>query len=433
MHSPVLMPHRRLKQLQRLSTGQILSLDANSPPGRGGEGYIYAVQGNGTLAAKVYHDATEARIRKVAVMRCNPPADPMAAQDHISIAWPIDLTCNTNHPGQPVGFLMPRVQGMDPLFKFYTPGTRRQQFPLLNYTYLHRTARNLTAAVSALHARGYVIGDVNASNVLVADTALVTLVDTDSFQVSDPENGIVYRCPVGTPEYTPPELQGADLACMDRVQAHDLFGLAVLIFQLLMEGTRPFDGVFQKSGEAPPIQGRIMAGHFVYGRQKNVPYRPRPVAPPFEILHPALRRLFIRCFEKGHKSLRARPDAQTWQEALGEAEQALISCAKNPQHRYGDHLSACPWCERTALLRGRDPFPSGRIVQRTPTRSLGVPAHKPPAFPQPTAQRPLSRLPKWAALGLFGLLCLMLVTRGFWWPSVEEPQPQEQGLSLIHI
>ena len=43
----------------------------------------------------------------------------------------------------------------------------------------------------------------NESNILVTDTALVTLVDTDSFQVREPHNGGVYRCPVGKPEFTP--------------------------------------------------------------------------------------------------------------------------------------------------------------------------------------------------------------------------------------
>ena len=39
---------------------------------------------------------------------------------------------------------------------------------------------------SGSHVRGYVVGDVNESNILVTPTALVTLgMDTDSFQVPD--------------------------------------------------------------------------------------------------------------------------------------------------------------------------------------------------------------------------------------------------------
>src|SRR5438093_919042 len=84
----------------------------------------------------------------------------------------------------------------------------------------------------ALPAKGYGIGDLNERNLLVTTQALVTLVDTDSFQVKAAER--VFRCRVGSAEYTPPELQGARFADIDRGPQHDAFGLGVLIFQLLM-------------------------------------------------------------------------------------------------------------------------------------------------------------------------------------------------------
>lgn len=59
-----------------------------------------------------------------------------------------------------------------------------------------------------------------------------------------------------------------------------------------------------------------------------------------------------------------RPNAQTWQAALKEAENALVTCSVNNQHRYGNHLNICPWCERTVRLGGRDPFPSWQAVQK---------------------------------------------------------------------
>jgi DNA-binding helix-hairpin-helix protein with protein kinase domain len=60
------------------------------------------------------------------------------------------------------------------------------------------------------------VSDVNQSNFLVNDQALATLVDTDSFQVRDPDGSKVYRCPVGTPDYTPPEMQGVAFAGVNR-------------------------------------------------------------------------------------------------------------------------------------------------------------------------------------------------------------------------
>jgi serine/threonine protein kinase len=348
-------------KLQRFSDGKTIVLGAEL--GSGGEGKIYEVNGEPSLVAKVYHQGKNTNEEKLKVMFANPPQDPTSSQNHVSISWTVDLLRTTNNQ-QIVGFLMGKATNMRPIHSFYTPKNRRQQLSGFNYLYLHRTARNLAAAIGALHARDYVIGDVNESNILVAETALITLVDTDSFQVRDPQNGNVHRCPVGKLEFTPPELQGKNFRDIDRNLEHDLFGLGVLIFQLLMEGTHPFEGIFQGAGEPPPKEIRISAGHFPYSQ--NVPYRPKPLAPSFNTVSPTLQKLFLQCFEDGYQDPKARPDAQTWRNALKEAENDLIICSTSNNHLYGNHLNACPWCERTVKLKGRDPFPEHQQIPLPP-------------------------------------------------------------------
>jgi len=343
-------------QVKRLSQPENLHLTVCL--GRGGEACIYAVPENEHLVAKIYHKPNATHVNKLQVMLAHPPEDPTASLGHISIAWPKELLKAVDGSDHIIGFLMPRIQGMLPIMDLYNPGIRRQNCPLFNYQYLLRTARNLAAAFAALHASHYCIGDVNESNILVSNTALVTLLDTDSFQVSDPQQNIVYRCVVGKPEFTPPELQNKTFSEHDRQTHHDLFGLAVLIFQLLMEGTHPFSGIFQGSTEPPPYETRIIAGHFTYSQNRQVPYKPSPIAPPWEILPVSLQNLFLRCFEVGHVQPHLRPNAQNWLAAIAEAEASLITCSENPQHFYNDHLQKCPWCERSLRLGGRDPFPS---------------------------------------------------------------------------
>ncbi|MBD2665793.1 TPR repeat-containing protein [Richelia sinica FACHB-800] len=349
-----------MQVLRCLAQPELLNLSASL--GRGGEACIYALATDENLVAKIYHQPTNTHIQKLLAMLANPPENPTANLGHISIAWPQELLKAADGSDSVIGFLMPRIRGMRPIMDFYHPATRRQHCPLFSYKYLLRTARNLATAFAALHASQYYIGDVNESNILVSDTALITLVDTDSFQVFDPENDVVYRCPVGKPEFTPPELQNRVFAEYDRQSHHDLFGLAVLIFQLLMEGTHPFAGIFQGKTEPPPYEARISAGHFTYSRKHPVPYLPAPSAPPWEILHPSLQDLFIQCFEDGHDNPKFRPSAQTWFAALVEAEENLVTCGVNSQHRYGNHLDTCPWCERTVRLGGRDPFPSRQAI-----------------------------------------------------------------------
>lgn len=374
-----------MQVLRCLPKPEIINLSVSL--GRGGEACIYAVPSCGDLVAKVYHKPTVTHAHKLQAMLANPPENPTASLGHISIAWPQDLLRATDQSNEIIGFLMPHIRGMRPIIDFYNPRTRREHCPLFNYQYLLRTARNLAAAFAALHSSGYCVGDVNESNILVSDTALVTLVDTDSFQVYDPDQNIVYRCSVGKPEFTPPELQNKTFAQHDRKITHDSFGLAVLIFQLLMEGTHPFSGIFQGIPEPPPYEARIAAGHFTYSQKHQVPYRPTPIAPAWEVLHPKLQELFLRCFEDGHHDPDLRPSAQTWLSVLAEAEDSLITCTTNPQHRYNNHLDSCPWCERTLRLGGRDPFPSPRAVEnREHLRPRVVPKRR-------YAQRPRSPQP----------------------------------------
>jgi len=351
-------------QLRTKLKGETVSLDTNTILGTGGEAKVFAVYQKPNLVAKIYHKPTKKRAKKLDIMLANPPGDPMASQGHISIAWPVDLLETTDPTPKTIGFLMLNVSGMSSILNFYNPQIRRKKCPLFNYKYLHRSARNLAAAVRAIHNRGYVIGDINESNILVSDSSLVTVVDTDSFQVTDPNTGDIHRCPVGKPEYTPPELQGVTFAHADRLPQHDLFGLGVLIFQLLMEGFHPFTGVYKGTGDPPPIEDRIASGHFPYRKRWHRPYEPSPLSPDIDILHPDLKYLFMQCFETGHKKPKRRPDAQTWIDALTKSEEALVECDQNQQHLYGKHLRHCPWCERTQRLKGRDPFPSSQTIHK---------------------------------------------------------------------
>jgi DNA-binding helix-hairpin-helix protein with protein kinase domain len=290
-----------------------------------------------------------------------PPVDPMAMEGHVSIAWPQDRLLATENGQACVGYVMPRVHKARPIFEFYNPKARLQLCPLFHYGYLLRTAHNLAAAVRAIHERGYVIGDLNESNVLVTNTALVTIVDTDSFQVT--ASGRVHRCPVGKPEYTPPELQKTRFAEHDRLPEHDAFGLAVLIFQLLMQGVHPFSGRYTGVGEPAKLERRIRDGHWPYTTKRTHAYSPNPHAPPFFVLPPSVQELMRACFEDGSQHPKARPSAVAWQEGLRIAEEGLKHCPNNSQHVYHKSLNLCPWCE-IAKRQKRELFPSPQEVQR---------------------------------------------------------------------
>jgi DNA-binding helix-hairpin-helix protein with protein kinase domain len=205
--------------------------------------------------------------------------------------------------------------------------------------------------------------------------------------------------------------------------AHDAFALAVLIFRLLMEGFHPFDGVYHGSGEPPEISVRIRQGYFPYARGRTE-IEPSPHAPPFEMLHPDLQALFVRCFEEGHRNRGVRPRVEDWLEALEGAEDALQQCGQNEQHYYWVHWSGCPWCARQQALGGRDPFPSRASVssgqhlgvsgrqQPLPSASATTPAPTPVRAPTPPptptpAQASRRRYGAW--IWIWSVLAILLI------------------------
>lgn len=364
---------------------------AGEPLGRGGEASVYLYPNDPQLVVKVYHRPTGDHEAKVDNMLRNPPDDAPAGGNP-NIAWPVDAVYSVAGSRRKfAGYVMPLIKGThdgQPLLavsEYYTPKPRLRSNPLFHYGYLHRTARNLAAAVAAVHKKGYVIGDLNEENIRVEQTALVTLIDTDSFQVRDAATGVVHRCPVGKPEFTPPELQGLNFRDVDRVIEHDLFGLAVITFYLLMEGYHPFYGCVPPQQTPPSFPERIAAGSFPYALTHHPEWGPKSSVPPFANLHPRIQMLMTRCFVNGHRQPKDRPTADEWRDALEEAESDLQACPVNDQHFFGRHVSSCPWCLHARQFS--DTFPSKDSVRQNLHLRKRAPAQKPmPAPARPPAQ-----------------------------------------------
>ena len=354
------MPRAQRTILYRRSNGHPLSLRDDNLIGSGGQGVIFALDELPDLAAKLYRRPDEAIGAKLALMVDSPP-DIESRGGHVSISWPLD----TLHSALPasrentVGFLMHRIRSMQPVIQCYSPLARRQKFPHFTYKHLCAVAINTAIAVNAIHAQNYVIGDLNETNILVNDNGLVTLIDTDSFQVIDQRGGTVHRSPVGKPEYTPAELQGHRFDEVDRDQYHDRFGLGVVIYQLLMEGSHPFAGMYMGEGEPPAIEDNISRGNFLHSENSAISLVEGPGYMRWDTLDGAVRDLFRLCFDVGHDRRTVRPTPDMWEDAITQAagSESLVTCRQNPQHLYFRHNRSCPWCGRRNMTRGKDPFP----------------------------------------------------------------------------
>lgn len=358
----------------------------------GGEGAIYTVEQNPAWAAKVYHPqrADAEQHQKVRAMVAAPPVDPAwEARRHRSIAWPTHLLYRDEARTRFAGFTMPAIDTT--VFReshaYFDPDDRVRRFGG-GYTWRHllTAACNLASSVAAVHAEGHRVGDLRETNVLVAPSALICLIDCDSFQIRAPAGGRTHPTRVGSGEYLPRELQGvADLSAHDRTEA-DRFALGVLLFKFLMLGVHPFQARGKAVADLPTTEAKIARGLFPYVGRARV--QPPAFAPPFDVLPPALRALFKRCFVEGHRHPKRRPGPDEWFAALRKESKRLKGCRTNEHHVFAHHLRRCPWCAITP-----DPFPAPGV--RPGTQAVvraAVPRPAPPSAPpqpKPRRSRPL--------------------------------------------
>jgi DNA-binding helix-hairpin-helix protein with protein kinase domain len=318
---------------------------------RSGEGVIWRTDRKGCLA-KIYHQATPQKIEKLKLMVANPPDDPSLGENHVSIAWAIDLL--KDKKGKFVGFLMPEIINSVQLLEVYNSKIRNKKFPQFNWYCLHNTAMNVASIVKAIHSKKYVIGDMKTQNILVNGSGKVSIIDTDSFQVKDPITNMIYHCPVGSEGFTPPELIGKNLSNLTQDQYHDRFRLGVIIYLLLFTH-HPFMGQWNGNDEPPGQDKSISKGFWPYGI--NSPLEPSPNTIALEIVHPEVKKCFLKCFNDGHESPASRPSPEDWMKALAIAIQELESCSQINNHIYHRGNKKCYWCERSNRL-GLDIFPA---------------------------------------------------------------------------
>ncbi len=348
--------------------------------GGGGEGDVFAVTGQTGLIAKIYTAPTREAGEKLARMVARPPGEREGIDGHVNLAWPSELLYGTGNTTSPIGFLMPHVARAVPLLEVFNPRLRASVLPDFDRRYLFRTARNLAAVLATLHQAGYVVGDVNESNILVSPSALVSFIDCDSFQVQATRNGsvVTYPCPVGKLEYTAPELQGKIFRQEMRQPEADRFGLGVLIFQLLMEGRHPFAGTWTGSGEPPSVGEKIRRGCFPYADKPVCPIEPPLNAALLATLPPDVAALMRRCFIEGHRQPSRRPTPERWRDTLGGAERSagMLDEIGRPARSFPLPMTKRPGTHASAVER--PPRRGVRVAARR-MKGAGTTAAAPPA------------------------------------------------------
>jgi len=301
--------------------------------GAGGEGAVYEDRDDSRTVIKVLHQqhATRERAAKLRAMCDNPPQNAQA------LSWPDVVETD----GDGLRYRMPKAsRGAGTAYRFISANERRQ-LPARQqeYGYRARLGVKIAEAFRWLHTIHVRIGDVNPSNILVSDDGSVMLIDCDSFQIPGPPGHQPYPCVVGSPEYTAPEID--DFRRQFRSQDSDNFALAVLLYQLLGNGSHPYQGVDASADDAVSnIRERIKDHRFAH-QPRERRWRPTPgQLRSWRSMPEPVQNAFRQAFSPGASHI-GRPTADAWASIL-EHNQNPVSPANRPSAQPAPQASTTP-------------------------------------------------------------------------------------------
>lgn len=366
---------------------------SRTPLGVGGEGKVYRVanEGKSGIIAKIYNKLPEReRQEKLKAMVSIEKPSLLDA-----CAWPIDILTDSSS-GEICGFTMHEVSDSEPLHHFYSPSWRRQNQPNASWDNLLQLSSNLAAVFSIVHDFGIVIGDVNPNSLRVRKNGRVVLIDTDSFQLSN--DGNLYRCRVGVPSFTSPELLSANQSfdLVKRTINHDLFGLSLLLFHLLFMGRHPFAGVYSGPGDTP-IESHIKEFRYAYA----IDHKQRGMVPPPLSISPRLvaSSEIADLFENDFTQIGAvqgRTSSKEWFAAIAQQRKRLARCSVNSNHVYDSSANRCIWCslESRGLAFFQASVSGESFVSTSQSSAVFDPAALLPAKAEEAAWKRISTLSK---------------------------------------
>lgn len=258
----------------------------------GGEGSVYEIK-DSPFVCKIYHTTannyhlTEGRKRKIELMLTRTISDAL-------ICYPRSAVCDST--GTFRGFTMPKATG-EPLGRGLFHPSFVKTHPQWNRKHSTQLALTILRKIEKLHLLNILIGDINPLNILVKDENTVYFVDCDSYQVEG------FPCPVGTPAFTAPDIQGRDFKTLLRTKEHELFAVATLLFMIFMPGQNPYACV---GGEG--VAQNIKAGHFPYpfGEKGSDRIPEGPCKYAWSHLSYKIKKAFTQCFyitERNNKQL----------------------------------------------------------------------------------------------------------------------------------
>lgn len=192
----------------------------------GGEGTIYFTD-MPDIVAKIYKrdKLDRSKYEKIKLMLTK-------NIEYEGICFPI--ACVYNQKQEFVGILMKKAQGKELQKCVFIPQLLKKNFPDWKRNQTVELCVTILKKIKYLHDRNIILGDINPNNILVVSSKEVYFVDTDSYQIEG------YPCPVGTINFTAPEIQRKRYNKFLRTLGNERFAVATLLFMIMLPGKPPY-------------------------------------------------------------------------------------------------------------------------------------------------------------------------------------------------
>ena len=316
--------------IKKSTTANFETIEINDTPlGKGGQGAVHNIttsKYSADYCIKIYIRDAEKMHKKIEYMVTHPPQN--IRDTSFRICWPTALAYNTNK--EFIGYMMPlafpkghdltilsvyRSKPLSQLKRFKNKVEWHNKYELdTNEGIVNRVKMlcNIAIALHTIHSTGrYVLVDLKPENIDATGTGKVSIMDTDSIQIS--ENGkILHPATAFTPEYFAPE--GKELKELNRpfTLQCDYFAAAICFYQILT-GTHPYSGTVLKPpyDNCTEIADCISNGLFAFGEKQGYISLPTGfnLQQNFYNLPSTIQSLFKRAFSS---QVSVRPTMEEW-------------------------------------------------------------------------------------------------------------------------
>ena len=191
----------------------------------GAEGMVFTTD-NPKYVAKIYHKGVItplrwAKLKKLTALGITSPN--FCVPQHLLY-----------FRGVPVGYTMFMGKGTTLSNVFDGPDAMIEQFPDWTRLDVCETLLTLIGKYLYLHMHDVIAGDIQLKNALIYTSKDQCLIDMDSVQIGN------LPCPVGTEEFTDPNLWGRDFSSFVRTLEDEDYSIAMLVFSVLFCGLHPY-------------------------------------------------------------------------------------------------------------------------------------------------------------------------------------------------